>query len=63
MYKVVIKWQDGRETIPFQSYNSVEVREYAYHKVSRNPNVISRIEIHDSSCLETVWAAAWIHCH
>lgn len=58
MYKLIVFWQDGRKTIEKETYNPVEL--HGAPTISRNPQAISRIEIHDGfGCLETVWDARW----
>ncbi len=59
MYRLMIKWQDGRVTEQKRSYNPTEARE-AEKTVSRNPKAIARIELWDGTgSLETIWAATW----
>jgi hypothetical protein len=59
-YKLLIKWTDGRVETVAEGNNPSEVRA-AEARVSRNPRVIDRIELHDlTGPLETLWSRSWV---
>jgi hypothetical protein len=58
-YSLRAVFADGRTQIVETGHAPMDVRS-AESRVSRNPRVIARIELHDlTGRLETIWAASW----
>ena len=58
-YKLVVVFTHGATKVLHRSHSPVEARA-AHDRVSRNPKVIERIELHDhEGVLETIWNKNW----
>ena len=58
-YSLVVKFRDGRVETIASGHDPVATRRNE-SRVSRNSELIARIELHDlSGALETIWAASW----
>ena len=58
-YRLLVTFSDGRILTLASGHNPQDVRR-AEQRVSRNPNVIARVELVDlTGPLETIWDSSW----